>query len=403
MTKPAPQSRAEADLLGPVHDHSGERHYLDHASSAPLRPEAARAITAWIEERHSGDPARVHVEGHVVRDAIERAREAVAVLWATTPSRVVFTSGGTEAANTAVFAAGAARPGAPMICANVEHSCVREAAERHGPVTVLGVDSLGRIDLDHLESLLAVRGGPSALVNCQWASHEVGTVQPVTEVVTLCRAAGVPVHIDASAALGHLRVELDALGADFVSTSGHKLGGPPGSGALYVKKGMRLAPFLIGGAQERARRAGAENVLGIVGLGAAAAALCETGRLETEEATAWRLTRALLEAATSLGGVEPLGDTVTRVPHIVNVAVGGVLAEAVLLGLDRAGIAAHSGSACSSESIEPSPVLAAMGVDPDRSLRLSVGWPSTDDDVAAFAAAFPAVVERLRALGSAKP
>ena len=335
-----------------------------------------------------------------MRDTIERAREAVALLLGTTANRVVFTSGGTEAANAAIFAAGQARSGAPMICADIEHSCVREAARRHGAVLLLEVDPTGRIDLDHLQALLgADPANRPALVNCQWCNHEVGTLQPVAEVVECCRSAGVPVHLDAAAAVGHVPVELDALGADLVSLSAHKLGGPTGIGALVVRRGLRLEPLIVGGAQERARRGGLENLIGIVGFGAAAAALGEPGRLEHEQAAARRLTSALVEAATSVDDVVVLGDTFRRAPHIVNVAVGGVLAEAVLLGLDRSGVAAHSGSACSSESIEPSPVLAAMGVDPDRSLRLSVGWSTTEADVKAFAAAFTPVVEQLRALG----
>ncbi len=358
-------------------------------------------MSAWITSSGAGDPGRVHAEGHVARDALEEAREAVAVLLGTTANRVVFTSGGTEAANTAIFAAGVARDGAPTICADVEHSCVRDAARRHGVVLLLEVDSKGRIDLGHLEALLASDpANRPALVNCQWCNHEVGTLQPVAEVVACCRSAGVPVHVDAAAALGHVPVDLDALGADYVSVSAHKLGGPTGIGALVVRRGLRLEPFIVGGAQERARRGGLENLIGIVGFGAAAAALSEPGRLETEQAAARRLTGALVEAATSLEDVAVLGDPVARAPHIVNVAVGGVLAEAVLLGLDRSGIAAHSGSACSSESIEPSPVLAAMGADPDRSLRLSVGWSTTEADVEAFAEAFTPVVDRLRALGT---
>ena len=378
-----------------------DRHYLDHASTSVLRPEAARAMQAWLGGDRAGDPGRVHAEGHLVRDTIERAREAVALLLGTTASRVVFTSGGTEAVNAAIFAAGREHSGMPMICADVEHSCVREAARRNGAVLLLEVDSTGRIDLDHLEALLSTdRTNRPALVNCQWCNHEVGTLQPVAEVVALCRSAGVPVHIDAAAAVGHVPVELDALGADFVSVSAHKMGGPTGIGALVVRRGIRVEPLIVGGAQERARRGGLENLIGIVGFGAAAAALTEPGRLEQEEAAAWHLTSALLETATSVDDVGALGDVRRRAPHIVNVAVGGVLAEAVLLGLDRSGIAAHSGSACSSESIEPSPVLAAMGVDPDRSLRLSVGWSTTRADVEAFAAAFPAVVERLHGLGA---
>jgi cysteine desulfurase len=376
-----------------------DRHYLDHASTSVLRPEAAQAMSTWLGGRWAGDPGRVHAEGRAVRDIIENAREAVALMLGTAANRVVFTSGGTEAANAAIFAAGRARNGAPMICADVEHSCVREAAQRSGAVLLLEVDLTGRIDLDHLRALLSAdRGGRPALVNCQWCNHEVGTLQPVTEVVASCRSAGVPVHVDAAAAVGHVPMELDALGADFVSVSAHKFGGPPGIGALVVRRGLRTAPFIIGGAQERARRGGLENVIGMVGFGAAATALSEPGRLEQEEAAARQLTSALLDAATSVDDVLALGDTDRRAPHIVNVAVGGVQAEAVLLGLDQSGVAAHSGSACSSESIEPSPVLAAMGVDPDRSLRLSVGWSTTWADVEAFASAFPPVVERLRAL-----
>jgi cysteine desulfurase len=377
------------------------RHYLDHASTSVLRPEAAEAMSEWLFARWAGDPGRVHAEGHAVRDAIERAREAVAQLLGTTANRVVFTSGGTEAANAAVFAAGQARVGAPMICADVEHSCVREACLRHRAVLPVDVDSTGRIDLDHLQTLLSDSAADRpALVNCQWCNHEVGTLQPVAEVVASGRSAGVPVHIDAAAALGHVPIEFDALGADLLSVSAHKLGGPAGIGALVVRRGMRLEPFIVGGAQERARRGGLENLVGIVGFGAAAAALCKPGELAKEAAAARRMTNALVEVAMSLVDVVVLGDTTRRVPHIVNLAVGGVLAEAVLLGLDRSGVAAHSGSACSSESIEPSPVLAAMKVDPDRSLRLSVGWSTTDADVEAFAAGFRPVVERLRSLGT---
>jgi cysteine desulfurase len=378
---------------------AGGRHYLDYASTSPLRPEAALEMTSFIEQGVAGDPGRVHTEGHIVRDAIEGARESVSLLAGTAANRVVFTSGATEAANTAVFAASRRRPSAAVICAEVEHSCVRDAAGRWGPVSVLRVDSLGRVDLDHLRFLLEDRN--AALVNCQWANHEVGTLQPVAEVVELCRSAGVLVHLDAAASAGHLPLALDELGADLVSLSAHKLGGPSGTGALIVRRGLRLEPLLVGGSQERGRRGGLENVLGIVGFGAAARALSEPGRLRAEADAARRLTEDLLRVATSVQDVAALGDTTGRVPHIVNVAVGGVLAEAVLLGLDRAGIAAHSGSACSSESIEPSPVLAAMGVDPDRSLRLSVGWSSGGSDLAAFAEAFPDVVGRLRALGSA--
>jgi cysteine desulfurase len=378
------------------------RHYLDHASTSPIRPEAARAVSDWIENGPEGDPGRVHAEGREVRAAIEAAREQVAALVGTIPSRVVFTSGGTEAANAAVFAAVRARPGARIVASAVEHSAVREASLRAAAVDEWRVDRSGRVDLDHLDEILA-GGDKPALVNCQWCNHEVGTTQPVEQVVARCSAAGVPVHIDACAAAGHLEVSLEGLGADLVSISGHKLGGPPGVGALVVRRGLRLEPFVTGGSQERARRGGFENVLGIVGFGAAAEVLSDRRRLEQESEAARSRTEAMLLAATAVEGVVPLGDTVLRAPHIVCVSVGGVRAEAVLLQLDRDGIAAHSGSACSSEAIEPSPVLAAMGVDAEQSLRLSVGWSTTDGDVEAFSARFPAAVRSLRALGDAKP
>lgn len=377
------------------------RHYLDHASTSPLRPEAAEAIARCAADRGLGDPSRVHAEGRAARDLIEHAREQVAALLGTASARVVFTSGATEAVNAATWAAADARPGAPVVCTEVEHSCVREASERWATIHLLGVDALGGVRLDELDGLLGAGVRP-ALVHCQFANHEVGTVQPVTEVVERCRAAGVPVHVDAAMAAGHVPVDLESLGADLVSVSAHKLGGPSGVGALVVRRGMRIEPFILGGAQERARRGGMENLLGIVGFGAAAAALADEA-LAVEAADARRRTDALLGAALAVPEIEQLGDPDRRLPHLVCVSVGGVLAEAVLLGLDRNGIAAHSGSACSSESIEPSPILAAMGADPDRSLRLSVGWSTTNGDVTAFGAAFGTVVERLRALGATEP
>ena len=380
------------------------RHYLDFASTVPLRPEVTAALRDWLDVP-AADPGRLHAEGRTVRVAIETAREQVAGLLGTRPRQVIFTAGGTEAINAAVFGAARAAPGAVILCAGVEHSAVRDASARAAPVETLAVDRRGRIELDALDEALARHAGPApALVHCQWANHEVGTLQPVHEVVARCAAAGVPVHVDAAAACGSVPTDLDALGADLVSVSAHKLGGPAGAGALWVQSGLRIEPLLVGGQQERARRAGLENATAIVGFGAAAAVLSADGgaRLESEAARSRRLVARLLAAAGAVEGVELVGDPdpAGRAPHIVCVGVAGVEAEPVVIGLDKAGIAVHSGSACSSESLEPSPVLEAMGVDASRSLRLSVGWSSTDDDVAAFARAFPDVVDGLRALRS---
>lgn len=381
------------------------RHYLDHASTSPPRREVVAAMVDWLEGRGAppADPGRVHTEGRAARVALEDAREQVAEMLGTRPRQVVFTSGATESVNAATWAATNAQVGAPVVLSGVEHSSVRQASERSAPMIVVPVDGLGRIMIEELRRVVddAVRSGsPPALVHCQAANHEVGTIQPIAEVVEICRACGVLLHVDAAAAFGHMKLDLDDLGADLVSVSAHKLGGPPGIGALFIRRGLRLAPFVVGGDQERARRGGLENIPAAIGFGAAAAALCEPGRLDAEIANERRLTDVMAAAATEVRGVSVLGDPVGRVPHIVAVAVDGVEAEPVLLALDRAGIAAHSGSSCASESLAPSPVLEAMGADAERSLRLSVGWSSDIDDARAFARAFPQAVSALRALGT---
>lgn len=367
------------------------RAYLDHASTSPLRPEAVQAVSTHLGT--TGDPGRIHTEGRRAREVIEQARAAVADLLGARPREVVFTSGATEAIAAAVW--GAASRGRRMLAPAVEHSAVREASDRHQRVDI-PVDNVGRVDPDQI--LAAVAEASTSLVHLQLANHEVGTLQPVAEVVAGCRRAGVLVHVDAAAAAGHVPVDFAALGADLMSISSHKLGGPQGVGALLVRRGLRLPPLLVGGDQERARRAGMEDVAGIAGFGAAAEALAH--QLAYENRQARRHTEALLAHALAVEGVEAFGDTDHRVPHIACVGVHGVEAEAVVLGLDQAGVAVHSGSACSSESLEPSPVLEAMGVEANHSVRLSVGWSTTDDDVDAFARAFPDVVERFRSLRS---
>lgn len=347
-----------------------------------------------------GDPGRIHAEGLTARVAVEQAREQVAGLVGARPREVVFTGGATEAIAAACW--GAAARGAHQVVPAVEHSAVRQAAARHGDVTVVPVDRAGRVDVDGL--MAAVRDD-TALVHVQWGNHEVGTVQPVAEAVAACRDRGVLVHVDAAQAVGHGEVDFRALDADLVSLSGHKFGGPPGTGALLVRRGLRLDPLLVGGDQERARRAGLENVAALAGLGAACEVLAADGgaRLAAEVAAQRRLTERVVAAVVdgTLAGLRLYGDTDGRLPHIVCLGVDGIEPQAVLLGLDRAGIAAHSGSACSSESLEPSPVLEAMGVDAHHSLRVSVGWSTSDADLDHLLAALPTVLADLLALASA--
>jgi len=356
-------------------------------------------MVEWLDR--AADPGRVHTEGRMVRAAVEDGREEVAALLGCRTREVVFTSGGTEAVNAAVWGALGIRDGVIAVPA-VEHSSVREASGRAGEVRLLPVDGDGRLRLDALDELLGA-GDPVALVHCQWGNHEVGTLQPVADVVERSHRAGALVHVDAVQAAGHVAVDLGALGADLVSVSAHKFGGPPGIGALVVRRGLRVTPFIVGGDQERARRGGMENVPAIAGFAVAARAAAAGG--PHEAVAARRHTAALRHAALAVPGVVAFGPVSpqARLPHIVCLGVTGIEAEAVLLALDQAGIAAHSGSACSSESLEPSPVLEAMGVDAQRSLRLSVGWSTEEIDVAAFAATFPAVVGQLRALSRVSP
>ena len=344
----------------------------------------------------AGDPARIHAEGHAARVAVEAARQQVATLLGARPREVVFTSGGTEAAVTATWMA--TERGDHVVVPAVEHACVREASARHR-TTVVGADHAGLVDPD---AVLAAVGPTTALVHLQWANHEVGTLQPVGEVVARCRERGVLTHVDACAAAGHVAVDFGALGADLLSVSAHKLGGPPGVGALCVRRGLRLRPLLVGGDQERARRAGHENVPAVVGFGAAAA--CLTGAALAEEARrAATLVGRVVTAARAgrLGtGTEVLGHPDARLPHLVCLGLAGVEAEPVLLGLDQAGVAVHSGSSCSSEALEPSPVFEAMGIDASGTLRVSVGWSSTGADVDALLRTLPGVLEGLMALGA---
>ena len=346
-------------------------------------------MVGWLDT--VGDPSRIHAEGLAARYAVEQARDAVATLLGARNREVTFTSGATEAIAAACW--GAAARGAHQVVPAVEHSAVRLAAEQHGPVTYVAPDGRGWTDPDAV--LEAIRPD-TALVHLQWGNHEVGTLQPVAEVVAACRERGVLVHVDAAQAAGHVPIDFRALAADLLSVSAHKLGGPPGVGALLIRRGLRLRPLLVGGDQERARRAGTENVPGIVGFGAACAAI----DVEAEGALQRRLASSVLGATPRTKGLELYGapDDDLRLPHIVCLGVEGIEPQAVLLGLDRKGIAAHSGSACASEGLEPSPVLEAMGVDAHHSLRISFGWSSTDHDVDHLLDALPVVLDELRAL-----
>jgi cysteine desulfurase len=352
---------------------------------------------------HPADPGRIHAEGRTTRVAVETAREQVAALVGARPREVVFTATGTESINAAIWGSverrreqsGGARP--HVVTSSVEHSAVLDACRR-APVelTEVGVDRAGRVDLDEL---LAALRDDTALVSLQLANHEVGTIHTVLgTVIEAARSHGALIHVDACAAAGHVPLDFAELGADLCSITAHKLGGPKGAAAMLVRRGLRIPPFVVGGMQERARRGGIEDVPAIVGFGAAAAELLSDGRLMIEAECARAQREQLAAAALAVHGVDRLGDPDVCLPHLLCLGVAGVEAEPILLALDQRGVAVHSGSSCSSEALEPSPVLAAMGVDADRSLRVSVGWSTTDDDVSAFTGVFADVITRLRSL-----
>jgi cysteine desulfurase len=368
------------------------RHYLDHASTSPLRPGVLDAMLPWMD---AADPGRVHTEGRMARVALEEARAQVADFFGCRPREVVFTSGATESINAACYGAAQRTPDGHVVLSAVEHSAVRDSSARHFRQNVLvDVDGQGRIDVADVAK--AAEG--AALVQCQWGNHEVGTLQPVQELTAATRGQNVLVHVDAAQAAGRVAVDFAASGADLMSVSAHKLGGPKGIGALLVRRGLRLDPFVLGGDQERARRAGVENVAAAIGFAAAVSHI----DVAAEARAATLHIERILQAATAIEGVVAYtpADPAARLPHIACLGIADVEAEPVLLGLDQEGIAAHSGSSCSSESLEPSPVLQAMGVDGERSLRLSVGWSTTEADVDAVVDALPRVIERLRQLRS---
>jgi len=348
----------------------------------------------------SGDPGRVHEDGRVVRVLIEDARERVAHLVGVRPRQVVFTSGGTEAVNAAVFGLLGWRP--------VGRSHVRRRALGRARRVVTGrADRRAGGRADRADRPPVRLGGPrgsragTPRARALPVGQPRGGHHPTGRRDRLAvREAGVPVHVDACAAVGWVPTDLGALGADLVSISAHKCGGPAGVGALVIAPGNRYDPLMVGGQQERARRAGFENAPAIAGFGAVAELLAQGDRIEGEARANRVRVAQLLDIALAVEGVSIVGnpDPDGRLPHLVCLGVDGVEAEPVVIGLDRAGISVHSGSACSSESLEPSPVLASMGVDPERSLRLSVGWSTTDDDIGSFAAAFARVVTGLRAL-----
>jgi cysteine desulfurase len=380
-----------------------QRVYLDHNATTPVHPAVADAMTAVLREDF-GNPSSVHHFGQRAKAAVDQARTAVAALIGAEPSDVVFTSGGTESDNMALrgIAEALERSGRRhLIASAIEHEAVlttlKALGRRGWSTTLLPVDETGIVSPEALRTALTDQ---TALVSVMHANNEIGTVQPVADLARLAHERGALFHTDAVQSAGKIGVDVAALGVDLLSISAHKFYGPKGIGALWMRRGLRLLPVLTGGKQERNRRAGTENVPGIVGMGAAAA--LARGKMAEEAARLAGLRDRLeQEILGTIPGTAVNGARTPRVPNTTNISFDRIEAESLLIALDLEGVAVSTGSACSSGTLEPSHVLKAMGLPAHRtqnSIRFSLGAANTDADVDRVRAVLPGVVEKLRAL-----
>ena len=379
------------------------RVYFDYNATTPVSAEVAEAVARATRDLF-GNPSSVHHHGQQAKAALDEARTAVAQLIGAEPPEVVFTSGGTEADNFAIRGLAEAVEGTGrkhLIASGIEHEAVlntlKALGRRGWTTTLIPVDSSGIVEPAALEAALT---DDTALVSVMHANNEIGTVQPIAALAALAHARGALFHTDAVQSAGKIPIDIKALGVDLLAISAHKFNGPKGVGALWIRRGTRLLPILTGGKHERNRRAGTENVPGIVGMGVAAAAArqklpSEAGRLA---ALRDRPEAGVLER---VPGTAVNGDRARRVPNTTNISFEGVDAESLLIALDLEGFEVSTGSACSSGTLEPSHVLRAMGLPPSRAqnaLRFSLGTSNTRAEIDRLLDVLPAIVERARQL-----
>jgi cysteine desulfurase len=374
--------------------------YLDHNAGAPLRVGAAAAISRLLAE-HAGNPSSVHRSGQRARRMLEAARAQVVALVGAEPRQIVFTSGGTESNNLAIFGALTAAPRRRrIISSEIEHSSILaplvELERRGFDVVRIAPDADGRIDPVRV---LAAVDSETALITLGLANSEVGTIQDLAPLAPVCADAGALFHIDAAQAVGRIPVDVTALGCDLMTLSGHKLGAPAGIGALYIRDSAKFAPMTFGGPHESGMRAGTPNLLGAVAFGAVAEAA--TNAMATESKRIGSLAASLLERLReSIPGLLLNGPAVGRLPNTLNLTFPRVLGESMLIALDLEGVEVSMGSACAAGAVEPSHVLRAMGrsiADARSSLRISLGWNNTAAEIDAVAAIMPAVWQRVAA------
>ena len=378
------------------------RIYLDYAATTPTHPEVVEAMLPYLSDIF-GNPSSIHSFGQEAKAVVEESRDKIAALVGARSEEIVFTSGGTEADNFAIKGIAYANEGKGnhIITTTIEHHAVMETCKflqkRGFEVTYLPVDSYGLVDPQDVKKAISDK---TILISVMHANNEVGTIEPIAEIGEIAREAGIYFHTDAVQAVGHIPVKVDELGVDMLAMSAHKLYGPKGVGALYIRKGTKLISFMHGGEQERRRRAGTENVPAIVGLGKASEIAQREMDAEAKRLISLRdkLIEGLMERIehSHLNGLRT-----RRLPNNINVSIEFVEGESMLLNLDLEGIAASTGSACSSSSLEPSYVLLAMGLSHELahgSLRFSLGRETTEEDIARVLEVSPRIIAKLRAM-----
>jgi len=379
------------------------RIYFDHSATTPVRPEVAEAICQYLKEDF-GNPTSLHWYGRQVRKGVEGAREKVAAAIGANPGEVVFTSGGTESDNMAIHGVAYSNKnrGNHIITSAVEHHAVLNTVKALGKegftITTLPVDKYGMVSPDDVAAAITDK---TILITIMHANNEVGTIMPVKEIGEVAHSKGIIFHVDAVQSFGKIPVDVNELGADLLSLSGHKIYGPKGVGALYIRKGTRWRQTLFhGGAQERLRRAGTENVPGIIGMGVAAE--LAASNLERDNAYLRGLRDKLIkEVMAKISRVKLTGHPSRRLPNHASFTFEFIEGESMLLSLDMKGIAASSGSACTSGSLEPSHVLLSMGIPHEvahGSIRLTLGIDNRPEDIDYFMEVMPPIVDRLRAM-----
>jgi cysteine desulfurase len=384
-----------------------KRVYMDHAATTPTDIKVVKEMELYFTQKY-GNPNSIHSFGQEARDAVRESRKKIAYLIGADPSEIIFTSGGTESDNYAIkgIAWANQKKGNHIITSKIEHHAVLHSChflEKHGfNVTYLPVDKYGLINPDDVKRAITDK---TILVTIVHANNEIGTIEPIKEIGKIVKGAGIYFHTDSVQTVGHIPIDVNDLGVDMLSMSGHKLYGPNGVGVLYLRKGTKIDSLMDGGGQEKNRRAGTENVAGIVGIGKAAE-LAEKRLAQGEEDKIIKLRDKLIkEIMNKVENVRLNGHPTNRLPGNVNFCFEFIEGESMLLNLDMEGVAASSGSACTSGSLEPSHVLLAIGLPPEiahGSLRLTLGKDNTEEEVDYVIDILPQIIEKLRALSPFK-